>query len=66
MEIWEGAEVDFGRSRHLISMKSDFIVLTRNFVALKSDFMGNEDKLQSDEPRLQGNFLRTSRKQTGN
>ena len=52
MEIWEGAEVDFGRSRHLISMKSDFIVLTRNFVALKSDFMGDEGKLQSDEPIL--------------
>ena len=48
MEIWKGAEGDFGKSRHLISMKSDFIVLTRNFVALKSDFMGNEDKLQSE------------------
>ena len=52
MEIWKGAEGDFGKSRHLISMKSDFIALTRNFVALKSDFMGDEGKLQSDEPVL--------------
>ena len=52
MEIWEGAEDDFGRTWHLISMKPDFIALTRNFVALKSDFMGDEGKLQSDEPIL--------------
>ena len=52
MEIWEGAEVDFGRNRHLISMKPDFIAMNRNFVALKSDFMGDEGKLQSDEPIL--------------
>ncbi|MCD7849952.1 MAG: hypothetical protein LUH63_09565 [Parabacteroides sp.] len=50
MEIWEGAEEDSGRTWHLIFMKPDFIVLTRNFVALKSDFMGNEGKLQSDKP----------------
>ena len=52
MEIWEGAEVDFGRNRHLISMKPDFIAMNRNFVALKSDFMGDEGKLQSDEQVL--------------
>ena len=52
MEIWEGAEDDFGRTWHLISMKPDFIAMNRNFVTLKSDFIGNEGKLQSDEPIL--------------